>query len=166
MTIINVIVWVITLKMKLESTVEPVLSGTVLSGQFSKSWKLLPLIYCNEWFSTNRKPMLCVQDSGIAGGGGKICTIYFGSFEEEARSTLVFERFVFETTGFVFELWVLRASVFVFECFVFETTEKYSTNLAINVGGLAHLSFLFLITCGDIYNECNYAPPRGGGNSV
>ena len=23
--------------------------------------------------------------------------------------------------------------------------------------GLAHLSFLFLITCGDIYKECNYA---------
>ena len=60
---------------------------------------------------------------------------------------------------------MLRASVFVFECFVFETTEIYSTNLAINVGGLAHLNFLFLITCGDIYNECNYAP-GGGGNSV
>ena len=55
------------------------------------------------------------------------------------------------------------ASFSSFECFVFETTEKYSTNLAINVGGLAHLSFLFLITCGDIYNECNYAPPGGGG---
>ena len=25
---------------------------------------------------------------------------------------------------FVFEIWVLRASVFVFECFVFETTAK------------------------------------------
>ena len=25
---------------------------------------------------------------------------------------------------FVFEIWVLRASVFVFECFVFETTVK------------------------------------------
>ena len=25
------------------------------------------------------------------------------------------------------------------------------------VEGLAHLSFLFLITCGDIYNERNYA---------
>ena len=24
--------------------------------------------------------------------------------------------------GFVFEIWVLRASVFIFECFVFETT--------------------------------------------
>ena len=33
----------------------------------------------------------------------------------------------------------------------------YSTNLAIKVEGLAHLSFLFLITCGDIYNESNYA---------
>ena len=73
----------------------------------------------------------------------------------EARSTLVFEYFVFETTGFVFEIWVLCASVFVFECFVFEATEIYSTNLAINVGGLAHLSFLLLITCGDIYKECN-----------
>ena len=82
----------------------------------------------------------------------------------EARSTLVFECFVFETTGFVFEIWVLRASVFVFECFVFEATEIYRTNLAINVGGLAHLSFLLLITRGDIYNECNYAPP--GGDSV
>ena len=87
----------------------------------------------------------------------------------EARSTLVFECFVFETTGFVFEIWVLRASVFVFECFVFEATEIYRTNLAINVGGLAHLSFLLLITCGDIYNECNYAPlttPPWGGDSV
>ena len=84
----------------------------------------------------------------------------------EARSTLVFECFVFETTGFVFDIWVLRASVFVFECFVFEATELCRTNLAINVGGLAHLSFLLLITCGDIYNECNYAPPPGGGDSV
>ena len=25
---------------------------------------------------------------------------------------------------FVFEIWVLRASVFVFECFVFETTDR------------------------------------------
>ena len=29
-----------------------------------------------------------------------------------------------------------------------------SANLGINVGGLAHVSFLFLTTCGDIYNEC------------
>ena len=36
----------------------------------------------------------------------------------------------------------------------------YSANLGIHVGGLAHLSFLVLITCGDIYNECNYARPR------
>ena len=26
---------------------------------------------------------------------------------------------------FVFEIWVLRASVFVFECFVFETTSDH-----------------------------------------
>ena len=37
--------------------------------------------------------------------------------------------------------------------------EIYSANLGINVGGLAHLS-LAVITCGDIYNECNYARPR------
>ena len=29
-----------------------------------------------------------------------------------------------------------------------------SANLGINVGGLAHLSFLFLTTFGDIYNKC------------
>ena len=29
----------------------------------------------------------------------------------------------------------------------------YSANLDINVG--AHLRFLVVITCGDIYNECN-----------
>ena len=31
---------------------------------------------------------------------------------------------VFDLGVFVFEIWVLRASVFVFECFVFETTLK------------------------------------------
>ena len=36
--------------------------------------------------------------------------------------------------------------------------EIYSANLGINVG--AHLSFLVVITFGDIYNECNYARPR------
>ena len=36
--------------------------------------------------------------------------------------------------------------------------EIYSANLGINVG--AHLSFSVVITCGDIYNECNYARPR------
>ena len=45
--------------------------------------------------------------------------------------------------------------------------EIYRANLGINVGGLAHLSlavitcgdifFFFFFTCGDIYNECNYA---------
>ena len=39
--------------------------------------------------------------------------------------------------------------------------EIYSANFGIHVGGLAHLSFLVLITCGDIYNECNYAPLGG-----
>ena len=29
---------------------------------------------------------------------------------------------------FVFEIWVLRASVFVFECFVFETTPTKNVN--------------------------------------
>ena len=29
----------------------------------------------------------------------------------------------------------------------------YSANLGVNVG--AHFSFLVVITCGDIYNECN-----------
>ena len=32
--------------------------------------------------------------------------------------------FVFDLGCFVFEFWVLRASVFVFECFVFETTQN------------------------------------------
>ena len=32
--------------------------------------------------------------------------------------------FVFDLGCFVFEFWVLRASVFVFECFVFETTDE------------------------------------------
>ena len=36
--------------------------------------------------------------------------------------------------------------------------EIYSANLGINVG--AHLSFSVVITCGDIYKECNYARPR------
>ena len=31
---------------------------------------------------------------------------------------------VFDLGVFVFEIWVLRASVFIFECFVFETTLK------------------------------------------
>ena len=31
---------------------------------------------------------------------------------------------------FVFEIWVLRASVFVFECVVFETTPPRDTNMA------------------------------------
>ena len=30
---------------------------------------------------------------------------------------------------------------------------EYGVNLGTNVGGLAHLSFQFLITCGNIYNE-------------
>ena len=38
--------------------------------------------------------------------------------------------------------------------------EIYSANLAIKVGGLAHASFLVLITCRDVSNECNYAWPR------
>ena len=38
--------------------------------------------------------------------------------------------------------------------------EIYSANLAIKVGGLAHSSFLVLITCRDVSNECNYARPR------
>ena len=38
--------------------------------------------------------------------------------------------------------------------------ERYSANLGINVGELAHLSLLAVITCGNIYNECNYARPR------
>ena len=35
-----------------------------------------------------------------------------------------------------------------------------SANLGINVGGLAHVSFLFLTTCGDIYNECKHECKR------
>ena len=38
--------------------------------------------------------------------------------------------------------------------------EIYSANLPIKVGGLAHSSFLVLITCRDVSNECNYARPR------
>ena len=36
--------------------------------------------------------------------------------------------------------------------------EIYSANLGINVG--AHLSFLVVIKCGDIYTKCNYTRPR------
>ena len=48
----------------------------------------------------------------------------FGSFIFESR-VLRFRdlRALFSSLGcFVFEIWVLHASVFVFECFVFETT--------------------------------------------
>ena len=38
--------------------------------------------------------------------------------------------------------------------------EIYSANVGLNVGGLAYSSFLVVITCGDIYNECNYTRPR------
>ena len=38
--------------------------------------------------------------------------------------------------------------------------EIYSANLDKLVGGLALLSILVIITCGDIYDECNYARPR------
>ena len=55
---------------------------------------------------------------------------WLGSFENEAlenedRSTKhpsLENEAPKSRTGFVFEIWVLRASAFIFECFVFETT--------------------------------------------
>ena len=58
----------------------------------------------------------------------------------------------------------LRLSVkFIFTEFTQWSTwrkglEIYSANLGINVG--AHLSFLVVIKCGDIYTKCNYTRPR------
>ena len=134
--------------------------------------------------------MLCAQDYGIARGKhceslqrnvwrGVVSPLKRSVFGHRMlhSAVILWEALVTNVGAWKFQVsvWLmrkitsintpcLRLSVkFIFTEFTQWSTwrkglEIYSANLGINVG--AHLSFLVVIKCGDIYTKCNYTRPR------
>ena len=125
--------------------------------------------------------MLCAQDYGIARGQTLRVPIEkcmaWSCFSVLHSAVILWEALVTNVGALKFQVsvWLMRKILsintpcvrlsvkFIFTEFTQWSTwrkvlEIYSANLGINVG--AHLSFLVVIKCVDIYTKCNYARPR------
>ena len=112
--------------------------------------------WTNEWVRAKRGSMLCAQDSEIAS-------------EQSCKHCKSLQRNVWRKVVSPSEAVSLEKEWCIIVVIMWETKflrinainsdkhsflrKVYGTNLGVNVGGLAHMRFLVVITCADIYNE-------------